>query len=1227
GKDAMTLSVGGANAITSAGSVLFKANTNILATDSATSLVLGGGDGSAALEGALTLTNDKALQLGAAFASRSAEAGITKRGAGALTLTQADTFRNASFLDLRQGSLASAKNQAFNRLDSAVNTTIAVGGKMTMNEGTLRGRTTAGSFEKNGSGGLTVVGPMTVAGDFALSGGTLNLFLDDRTATINADTATLAPGASLNITGFGSLTEGEECYTAYVPVISTQSGVLSMPDPANVFVAGVTRPICEFMLIRVLTQDDDVVVKYELNWYNEDGETANGLFGIGEKRENSDVSFELGAMLQDRLPGAVDPDNEHGWDGTKLTKGGYGTLILTSNKNRYTGGSFIENGTLVAAAPGALGKEEVELSHQDTTLVLRYDADDFTDASLPTATGNNITGAGRLEIDGNVVYEGDRSGHTGDVAISAGSRFSSGSDETFASNLTMGPGSTMDIDGTFTVTKGSIAGAVTATDMVKQGSDRLIVDGSITLANSLEVSGGLDLMIGDQAPITAPTTTFIDDTILNIRGVSKDGNHRIITSGTINGVLPELLIGGQTPSSDSFLIAGLKQDSDGLYLDTVFAWNHPEFVDDHYHMAHGTFELADDAEFYLNVPLADRDANSKYKDNWDGKTMHKTGAGTLGITCANSFTGGVKIHAGTVNAGCESALGTGAVVIADGARLELEHDGDFSNPLSDSGDVVVRGVQTWLTSPTGIADAYSGTVTVESGSVTLGTTRTNTYETGGTFALAADTALAGNGSIGGLTLASGARVAPGHSVGALTVNGDVVFEAGSIYEVETDPEDEGVADHIMVNGTADLGGATVRHTGIGEEDAYPSVGEWVILTASEGYGDSRFADTVESRYLFLDETLLYEGNDVLLRVGRSGSFSDYAGTPNQLAVANVLDGMDDASSLYNRLLGATDADSMPAAYDQLSGEMHPSLRRLLADSDRDFGFSLMDRASRPGVQDDAFPIWAEGQGFENRANGRAGVAKSRLYGVRATIGAEKTFLGGWLLGGAFRYGNTTFKVDERNSKADVDSFSFGLYAGRDVAMDLGTLRLNLGAAYSYHDIDSERRLTHTLLGQTLEADYKAHAFQAIGDLGFAFFLNRLEVEPYLRLGVHSIRTRGFSERGGDAALSAAGERTTNVSQTLGVRTALPVTERFTARAGAGWIHTYGQKDARSAFRFIDGGDAFSINGVTVPRNAVKVQLGLDINLTSRADLYVGYDGYLGSGTGNHAGRVALQVNF
>ncbi|MCC8115716.1 MAG: autotransporter domain-containing protein, partial [Planctomycetes bacterium] len=73
--------------------------------------------------------------------------------------------------------------------------------------------------------------------------------------------------------------------------------------------------------------------------------------------------------------------------------------------------------------------------------------------------------------------------------------------------------------------------------------------------------------------------------------------------------------------------------------------------------------------------------------------------------------------------------------------------------------------------------------------------------------------------------------------------------------------------------------------------------------------------------------------------------------------------------------------------------------------------------------------------------------------------------------------------------------------------------------------------------------------------------------------------------------------------------------------------TYGQQDALSAFRFIDGGDAFSINGVTVPRNAVKVQLGLDINLTSRADLYVGYDGYLGSGTGNHAGRVALQVNF
>ncbi len=1234
GTDAMTLSIGGNNSITSGGSLLFRANTDILASGTATGLTLGGGDGSTTLEGVLTLTNDKALNLSAAFASTDTAAGVIKKGGGVLTLSRADTFRNVAFLDLRQGGLTSTKNQTFNRLDSAIGTTVDVSGKLTMGQGTLRGTTTAGSFEKNGSGGLSVMGPMTVDGRFTLTSGTLHVFLDEDSVTIKADTAYLAPDAKLNITGFGSFTN-EECYTAEIPVISTTNGVLSMiTNRENITVAGVPDPKCEFMLIDVRTSGNNVVVEYKLNWYNTNSATANGLFGIGESEDQSDATFELGSVLRDRTSNFDPTINGKDWDGEKLTKGGFGTLILTNNKNSYTGGSLIENGTLVAAAPGALGTEEVNLSTDKTTLVLRYDADDFTGQPV-TATNNDITGSGLLEIDGNVRYTGDRSTHTGDVNVTADSTFTSDSDETFQSNLTTGAGSAMVIGGDFTVNKGSIGGTVEANNMVKYGNDILKVDGKITLTGDLDVqSGGLDLMVGSDATITAQNVNFANGTSINIRGVSAEGAHKVIGATSVNGAVPSLTIGNKAPTSDSFLTAVLKAESDGVYLTTGFAWNHKEIVDNRYHLAHGIFDLDEDAEFILNVPLADRDPASLYKDDWDGKTMYKTGDGYLGIACANEFTGGVEIHGGTLNAGCESALGSGRVVIADGATLELDHDGEFANPLADadtgtgSGRVVVRGEQTWLNSPAGVPDAFTGTVDVESGSVSLGNSKTNTYQTGGSFALAADTVLAGNGTIGGLTVASGAHVAPGYSIGTITVNGDVAFESGSVYEVETDPADEGSADLLVVNGTADLGGATVRHTGIGEETEYPAVGEWVILTATGGYGASRFADTVESRYLFLEESLLYQGNDVLLRVGRAATdFADFATTPNQIAVANVLDNLDATSTLYNRLLGATDADSMPLVYDQLSGEMHPSLRRLLADYDRDFGFSLMDRSTRTATAEGDFPIWVEGQGFENRANGRHGVAKSRLYGARAAIGAEKLFLGGWLLGGAFQYGNTTFKADDRNSKADVDSFSLGLYAGRDLAMDLGVLRFNLGAAYSYHDIDSERSLNHPLLGQKLEADYKAHTFQGVGDIGFSFFVNRLEIEPYLRLGVHSVRTRGFREHGGDAALDADGETTTNVSQTFGVRTTLPLTERVSVQAGAGWLHTYGTKESRNHYRFTSGGDGFTIHGVSVPRNAAKLQLGVDINLTSRADLYVGYDGYLGSGTGNHAGRVALQLNF
>ena len=116
--------------------------------------------------------------------------------------------------------------------------------------------------------------------------------------------------------------------------------------------------------------------------------------------------------------------------------------------------------------------------------------------------------------------------------------------------------------------------------------------------------------------------------------------------------------------------------------------------------------------------------------------------------------------------------------------------------------------------------AGTGTVRVEAGTTILTATSTYTGPTvinGGTLSVNGSIAcsavtvnaggtLGGNGTVGNTTINGGA-LAPGNSIGLLTVNGSLSFTAASSYMVEVSPTN---ADRVNVTGTATLGGATVN---------------------------------------------------------------------------------------------------------------------------------------------------------------------------------------------------------------------------------------------------------------------------------------------------------------------------------------------------------------------------------------------------------------------------------
>ncbi|TXM89214.1 phosphatase PAP2 family protein, partial [Methylobacterium sp. WL116] len=68
--------------------------------------------------------------------------------------------------------------------------------------------------------------------------------------------------------------------------------------------------------------------------------------------------------------------------------------------------------------------------------------------------------------------------------------------------------------------------------------------------------------------------------------------------------------------------------------------------------------------------------------------------------------------------------------------------------------------------------------------------------------------LGGTGTVGGISALSGGTVAPGNSIGTLTVAGNAAFAAGSVFQVEANAA--GQSDRLAVAGTATLAGGTVQ---------------------------------------------------------------------------------------------------------------------------------------------------------------------------------------------------------------------------------------------------------------------------------------------------------------------------------------------------------------------------------------------------------------------------------
>ncbi|RXN93517.1 autotransporter outer membrane beta-barrel domain-containing protein [Achromobacter aloeverae] len=503
--------------------------------------------------------------------------------------------------------------------------------------------------------------------------------------------------------------------------------------------------------------------------------------------------------------------------------------------------------------------------------------------------------------------------------------------------------------------------------------------------------------------------------------------------------------------------------------------------------------------------------------------------------------------------------------------------------------------------------------------------------------------LGGAGQVGSVQVGAGGIVAPGNSIGTLRVAGDLVFDPASRYEVEVDP-DGSASDRVQAGGQVVLNGAAVSHIGLAGDYKPHSV--YTIVSADGGVSGTFGA--VSSTYAFLTPSLTYDPTHVYLELDRNGvAFADVAATANQRAAAAGVEGLGAGTAVYDAIVTQSgDATSIRHAYDQLSGEIHASLKSALLDESQFARDAVNDRlraafgqagaGSTPVVaygagdtpasaspDTDAVAGWARAYGAWGSLDGDAHDGSARLD--RSTgglfIGVDAPLPGHWRGGLLAGYGNTSLTADARDASAKVDSYTLGAYAGTQ----LGDLGLRLGATRTWHHVDTRRGV---YLPGTAQASYQGSTSQVFGEAGYALHAGPVSVEPYAGLAYAHQRMHGYDEST-PAGLHADGDSDDITFSTLGVRAASDVRlgrTDATLHGALGWRHAYGSVTPTATHAFDDGPD-FTVAGTPIARDAALIEAGLSVRAGRSTTMDVAYQGQLGQGTQQHGVMARVNVVF